>query len=67
MVRRKLVVTAEGQDFDTNTLQQWRDEGFDVSYLTFNGQVENNINALERLADPRELGQRYAVVGQPAC
>jgi hypothetical protein len=29
----KLYITAEDEDFDELTLQEWRDEGFNVTYL----------------------------------
>lgn len=66
MAHPKLVITAEGQDFDANTLQKWRDEGFDVSYLAYDGTRIDYINALQHLAEPLGLGETYAIVGQPA-
>lgn len=60
----KLVVTAQGQDFDANTLQKWKDEGFDVSYLALNGPRHGDGHGLQYLADGFEFGETYAIVGQ---
>ncbi|KAL9600729.1 MAG: hypothetical protein Q9219_002970 [cf. Caloplaca sp. 3 TL-2023] len=58
----RVVVTAEDPDFDLVTLQHWRDEGFEVSYLPFNASRKAYIQQLHHLADPLELGEKYAIV-----
>ena len=60
----RLVVTAEDADFDQTTLQHWREEGFQVSYLPFTATRKAYIQQLHHLADPLELGEKYAIVGQ---
>lgn len=59
----KLVVTAEDSDFDPVTLQNWKTEGFDVSYLAFDKSRKEYVRALQHLADPLDLGECYAIVG----
>lgn len=58
-----LVLTAESTDFDSVTIQNWKDEDYSVSYLPFDGSKKEYINKLHHLADPLELGQKYAIVG----
>ncbi|KAL8930761.1 MAG: hypothetical protein Q9208_000302 [Pyrenodesmia sp. 3 TL-2023] len=60
----RVVVTAEDADFDAVTLQHWRDEGFEVSYLPFTATKKAYVEELHHLADPLELGEKYAIVGQ---
>lgn len=60
----RVVVTAEDPDFDATTLQHWRDEGFEVSYLPFTDTRKTYVHQLHHLADPLELGEKYAIVGQ---
>lgn len=60
----RVVVTAEDPDFDAVTLQHWRDEGFEVSYLAFTATRKAYVQELHHLADPLELGEKYAIVGQ---
>ncbi|KAL8651723.1 MAG: hypothetical protein Q9210_003089 [Variospora velana] len=58
----RVVVTAEDPDFDATTLQHWRDEGFEVSYLPFTATRKAYVQQLHHLADPLELGEKYAIV-----
>ncbi|KAL8836233.1 MAG: hypothetical protein Q9170_003010 [Blastenia crenularia] len=63
-----VVVTAEDPDFDPITLQHWRDEGFEVSYLPFTASRKAYIQQLHHLADPLELayGEAAEVVLETA-
>ena len=63
MVRPKLVVTAEELTFDEATLQNWREEGFEVSHLPFGRSQEQYAHTIEHLSDPLALGENYAIVG----
>ncbi|KAK2793652.1 hypothetical protein FQN51_001163 [Onygenales sp. PD_10] len=60
--RAPLVVTADTPDFDPVTLQHFRDEGYQVSYLPYNGVQKEYISQLHSLEDPLELGDKYAIV-----
>ena len=66
--RPRVVLTAEDPDFDPVTIQHWKDEGFEVSYLpldtTSAATCKAYIQQLQHLADPLELGEKYALVGQ---
>ncbi|KKZ68056.1 hypothetical protein EMCG_06267 [[Emmonsia] crescens] len=60
--RTRLVITADTRHFDQETIQQFKDEGFEVAYLPFNG-VEREYNSqLQRLEDSLELREKYAIV-----
>jgi hypothetical protein len=59
----RLVLTAEDESFDTTTMQNWKDEGFQVTYLPFTGSRKQYERDLHRLPDPLELGEKYAIVG----
>ena len=63
MVRPKLVVTAEKLTFDEATLQKWREEGFNVSYLPLDNSREQYAHTIEHLSDPLALSENFAVVG----
>ncbi|KAI4170972.1 MAG: hypothetical protein LQ346_008804 [Caloplaca aetnensis] len=64
----RVVVTAEDPDFDAVTLQHWRDEGFEVSYLAFTATRKAYVQELHHLADPLELayGEAAKVVLETA-
>ena len=59
----RLVLTAEGPDFNPTTLSNWKDEGYQVTYLPLLNNKKDFINKLNRLADPLESGETYAIVG----
>lgn len=51
------------EDFDPTTIDHFKEEGFAVAYLPFNGDAKDYYRSLQRLADPLELGDKYAIVG----
>ena len=59
-----LYVTAEDDEFDTETLQAWCDEGFMVKYLPMGKDGEQYVKKLHALGEGLSIGERYAVVGQ---
>ena len=59
----RLVVTSDTPDFDQDILEQWKEEGFQVAYLPYDGDKKDYHNKLQHLADPLELGEKYAIVG----
>ncbi|KAI9753722.1 MAG: hypothetical protein M1835_000969 [Candelina submexicana] len=58
----RLVLTSDDPDFDRESIQHWKDEGFDVSYLLFKGDAKSYERTIQRLADDLELGEKYAIV-----
>ena len=63
MANLNLVVTADDSTFDEATLQKWREEGFNVSYLPLDNSRERYAHTIEHLSDPLALSENYAVVG----
>lgn len=61
--RPRLVLAAEDESFDATTLQNWKDEGFLVTYLPFTGSRKQYERDVHHLPEPLELGEKYAIVG----
>lgn len=59
----RLVLTSDDPDFDRETVQHWKDEGFDVSYLLYEGNSRSYERAVHRLSEDLELGEKYGIVG----
>ena len=64
--RPKVVITAEGDGFDQVTIENWRAEGFEVSYLPLPGSRGDYVHYLQHVADSLELGQDFAIIGMLA-
>lgn len=63
----RLVLTAaapSSTSFSPTIIQNFKDEGYDVTYLPFTGDNKAFRTHLAHLADPLELGEKYAIVGQ---
>ncbi|OJD14123.1 hypothetical protein AJ78_05498 [Emergomyces pasteurianus Ep9510] len=60
--RARLVITADTRHFDQETIQHFKDEGFEVAYLPYNGVDREYNSQLQMLEDPLELGEKYAIV-----
>ena len=58
----RLVVTSDTDDFDEDILSHFREEGFNVQYLPYDGDKAAYNRQLEHLADPLDLGENYAIV-----
>lgn len=59
----RLVLTSDTPDFDHEIIENWMDEGFQVAYLPYDGDRKDYHTKLQHLADPLELGEKYAIVG----
>lgn len=59
----RLVITSDTTDFDHSTIENFLDEGFQVAYLPYTGDKKDYNNKLQHLADPLDLGDKYAIVG----
>ena len=59
----KVVIAAEDHEFDRNIIQNWRAEGFEISYLPFIDSRKDYVYSLQHLHDRLELGDNYAIVG----
>jgi hypothetical protein len=59
----RLCITAETAEFDTEIIQNWQDEGFDVLYRPFNGGGKEYESQLKSVKDGLGVGENYAVIG----
>lgn len=59
----RLVVTSDTTDFDKITIEHFLEEDFQVAYLPYTGDKRDYNNKLQHLADPLDLGDKYAIVG----
>ncbi|GES59947.1 dienelactone hydrolase [Aspergillus terreus] len=58
----RLCITAETEEFDTETLHNWRDEGFDVVYVPANCNEKEYISRLRSVKEGLGVGDNYAVL-----
>ena len=58
-------LTAETDDFDTVTVQEWHDEGFVVNYVPLGDGGAEYTKRLHRFADEVVgISEQYAIVGK---
>ena len=55
--------TAEDDTFDPVMIRHWKEEGFEITYLPYKGRRKEYMREIDRLPDPLELGEKYAIVG----
>lgn len=63
MANLKVVFTAQDPTFDESTLQKWREEGLNVSYLPLDNSREGYARTIEHLSDSLALSENFAIVG----
>lgn len=63
-IQPRLIVTSDTDDFDEIIMSHFQQEGFQISYLAYDGNRKTYQNALDHLADGLDLGDRYAIVGK---
>ena len=59
----RLCITAETEEFDTDTIREWQDEGFDVVYLPLNEGGKDYASRLMGVKSGLGVGENYAVIG----
>ena len=59
-----IVLTAETEDFDDETIRKWRDEGFDVKYEPLLGGGNEFIKRIHDVGDSFGPSEQYAIVGK---
>jgi len=60
-----LYFTAEDDDFDDETLQEWREEGFNVGYVPMGKggkEYSERLNGLSRVG--LGVGETFAIIGK---
>jgi hypothetical protein len=63
-VQPRLVLTSDTDDFDETLITYFHQEGFQISYLPYQGDHKKYNNSLQHLADGLDLGEKYAIVGE---
>lgn len=58
-----MVLSAADNEFDQETVQAWKEEGFHVTYLPCVSTRKDFERELQVVADSLELGEKYAIVG----
>lgn len=61
-IQPKLIITSDTEEFDDVVISHFQQEGFQISYLAYDGNHKAYNNALQHLADGLEVGDRYAIV-----
>jgi hypothetical protein len=59
----RLVITSDTTDFDATIISRFQTEGFQIFYLPYRGDQKHYHNQLQRLAEPLDGGDRYAIIG----
>ena len=61
----RLYITAESDDFDDLTLQEWQDEGFEVGYVPLKEGGKEYGNTLDSLSRAGlGVGETFAIIGR---
>ena len=58
-----VILTAETDDFDEETAQKWRDEGFHAVYVPMLKGGNDFIKRLHTVGDNFGVSEQYAIVG----
>jgi hypothetical protein len=61
----KLYITGDDDDFDELTLAEWRDEGFDVEYISMESQGSGYLHKIKSLSK-EDLGpcEKFGIIGE---
>lgn len=60
----RLCITSEEDEFDIETIRNWQNEGFDVSYVPLNGGGKDYVSRLNSLKEGLRVGEQYAIIGE---
>lgn len=58
----RLIIASDTDDFDQTIIGHFQQEGFQISYLEYDGNRANFNSALHHAADNLELGETFAIV-----
>lgn len=60
----RLCITSEEDEFDAETIRNWQNEGFDVTYLPLNNGGKEYSSRLEAVKEGLGVGEQYAIIGK---
>ena len=59
----RVLISAASSQFDPVAISHWREEGFTVSYLAFDGSQKQYAASLRAIAEPLGFGEEFALIG----
>lgn len=60
----RLCITSEENEFDTETIRNWQNEGFEVTYVPLDNGGKEYAGRLESVKEGLKVGESYAIVGR---
>jgi hypothetical protein len=60
----RVLLSADTPALDSSLLKLWREEGFTVSYLQFNGNKREFDAALHTLSNGLPFGEEFCLIGK---
>ena len=60
----RIVLTSDTDEFDPTIISHFQEEGFQISYLEYDGNHSEYLAKLQHLQDPLEPLEKYAIVGE---
>ncbi|OKL61698.1 hypothetical protein UA08_02178 [Talaromyces atroroseus] len=58
----RLCITSEEGEFDTETIRNWQNEGFEVTYVPLDGGGKEYAARLESMKEGLRVGEQYAII-----
>ena len=65
-VHPRLVITSDTSDFDRTIVDHFIAEGFQITYIEYDGDKKAYVDKLRHIADTLEPFDKYAIVGEHA-
>ena len=59
----RLCISAETEDFDTETLLNWQNEGFEIAYVPYGDGGKEYLSRLNPVKESLGVGDSYAIIG----
>ena len=59
----RVLLSSTSDDFDPVVVRRWREEGFAISYLPFNGNPKDYVSDLKSVADRLDFGEKFVLIG----
>ena len=60
----RLIITSDTSDFDQTIIDHFLAEGFQVTYIEYDGNKKAYVDKLRHVADTLEAFDKYAIVGE---
>lgn len=60
----RLCITSEEDEFDVETIRNWQNEGFEVTYVPLDNGGKEYAGRLESVKEGLKVGESYAIIGR---